>query len=330
MTQAIQVEILDLRHFPASSLKPLLADESRVWGERLHWDYRTSTELLAHYLDSRVLPGFVAVDGHHVLGYVFCVYEDAKAVIGDVFALEGGDGRPSATEIERQLLEHLVEMLQHSPGTDRIEAQLLLHPTGRHAEIFRATGFEVHRRSFMERPLSVASVSAGPRLIPPGLTLRPWKEDDFGLAAHLIADGYAGHLDSRINDQYQSVAGSFRFLHNIIRFPGCGIFDPAASRVLIARSGELAGLLLCSRVKNDIGHVTQLCVAPAYRKRGLGALLLEDCAAHLHKRGFKALTLTVTEANVEAVRLYARLGFRHIHTFDATLWVRGPRHFSME
>ncbi len=322
MTQAVQVDILDLRHFSASSLKPLLAVENHAWSERLHWDYRTSIDLILQYLDSRVLPGFVAVEGTQVIGYVFCVYEDAKAVIGDAFSTGSSDGRLSAQEIERQLLEHLIQMLQHSPGTERIESQLLLHPSGRLAPVFRANDFQIFQRDFMEMALTPATAPADAS-VPAGLRMRTWTEEDFTPAAHLISQAYAGHLDSRINDQYQTIPGSLRFLHNIVRFPGCGLFDAAASRVLVSEStGEMAGVLLCSRVQEKIGHVTQVCMAPRWRRRGLGGMLLRDCAAHLRKRGFHSLTLTVTQANYDAVRLYDRLGFARIHTFDAMLWVR--------
>jgi ribosomal protein S18 acetylase RimI-like enzyme len=322
MTQALPLEILDLRHFSAADLKPLLDQENRAWSQQLRWNYRTSIELILHYLDSRVLPGFVARDGTHVTGYTFCVYEEAKAVIGDVYAMATSDGRHSALEIEKQLLEHLIEMLQNSPGTERIEAQLLLPPSGSLASVFRASGFEIFRRYFMQLDLT----GYKPLLLdelPEGLKLRSWTEADFSPAAHLIAGAYAGHLDSRINDQYQSVAGSMRFLHNIIRFPGCGRFDAAASRVLVQqRTGGLKGILLCSQVKDDVAHITQICVAPDYQGRGLGGLMVESCAGHLRTRRFDAATLTVTEQNTGAVRLYERLGFVRVRAFDAMLWMR--------
>src|ERR1700759_2435707 len=128
MTPALQVEILDLRHFSAASLRPLLDAESRQWSERLEWDYRSSADLLLQYLDSRVLPGYVAVEGGRVIGYVFFVYEDTKAVIGDVFAVAARNSATPPHEIESRLLNHLIELLQNSPGVDRIESQLLLHP----------------------------------------------------------------------------------------------------------------------------------------------------------------------------------------------------------
>ena len=60
MPTATQLEILDLRHFSARQLRPLLETEAAVWEDRLRWNYRSSTELLLQYLDSRILPGFVS------------------------------------------------------------------------------------------------------------------------------------------------------------------------------------------------------------------------------------------------------------------------------
>lgn len=320
MTPALQFEILDLRHFSAASLRPLLEAEARLWSERLEWDYRPSANLLLQYLDSRVLPGYVAVENGRVSGYVFCVYEDHKGVIGDVFALPPQASGSKAAEIEAKLLESLIEMLQHSPGIDRIESQLLLHPHGELSRPFQDAGFSIHKRLFMRRDLQ-GDGPAEPPALPPGLDMRPWRDDDYNPASRLISAAYDGHLDSHINDQYRSAAGSLRFLHNIVRFPGCGHFDAASSRVLLRRgSAEFAGLLLCSRVREDVGHVTQLCIAREEREHGLARLLIETCAANLRSLGFRALTLTVTAQNENAISLYRHAGFHVNHEFDAMLW----------
>jgi ribosomal protein S18 acetylase RimI-like enzyme len=320
MTSALQLEILDLRHFSAASLRPLLEAESRVWSQRLEWDYRPSANLLLQYLDSRVLPGYVAVENGRISGYVFCVYEDHKAVIGDVFALLPQRSESSAAEIELRLLESLIELLQNSPGINRIESQLLLHPHLELARAFQNTGFGIYRRLFMRRDLLAPEPPDSPPL-PPQFELRPWREEDLGGAARLISAAYSEHLDSHINDQYRSAAGSLRFLHNIVRFPGCGYFDGTSSRVLIRRqTGEFAGLVLCSRVREDVSHITQLCVAREERGHGLGRTLIENCAANLKSQGFRALTLTVTAENENAVALYGRANFQVTHDFDAMLW----------
>jgi ribosomal protein S18 acetylase RimI-like enzyme len=312
----------------------VLEAESRLWSDLLAWDYRSSTDLLLQYLDARVLPGFVAVEEGRVIGYAFCVYEERKAVIGDVFAVEPRDPDTTALGVETLLLEHLIELLQHSPGVERIESQLLLHAHDQHGGLFRRTGFAVHRRIFMELDLGNWPVApATPRGIEMerdpvlgelewrNLELRAWRDTDFSHAGTVIAEAYEGHLDSIINDQYRSVAGSLRFLHNIIRFPGCGLFDAGSSRVLADRAtGELAGVLLCSRVRGDVGHITQVCVAKRLRGLGVGRLMLESAIADLAARGFRKLSLTVTEANANAVALYRRIGFTEKHAFDAMVW----------
>jgi len=325
MTPALQFEILDLRHFSAANLRPLLDAESRVWSQRLEWDYRPSANLLLQYLDSRVLPGFVALENGRVAGYVFCVYEDHKAVIGDVFALLPQNTDTSTTEIESRLLQSLFELLQNTPGIERIESQLLLHPHGHLADVFTAAGFSIHRRLFMRRDLLAR---ARPPVIPSfsDLELRPWREDDLNAAAQLISSAYSGHLDSHINDQYRSATGSLRFLHNIVRFPGCGYFNAASSRILLRRSTkECVGLVLCSRVREDVAHITQLCIARELRGRGLGSLLIEESAMSLKTEGFRALTLTVTAENLSAVSLYHRSEFAVTRDFDAMLWESSTR-----
>lgn len=324
MTSAIELEILDLRHFSAVQLKPLLAVEARLWNERLRWDFRASAELLLQYLNSKLLPGYVALEHGQIRGYVFFVYEGAKAVIGDVFAAPSPGGGNSARTVERHLLDRLVELLQHSPGIDRIESQLLLHAHPIHEEALEQAGFRTYERLFMELELDPEFPAAGPASgLPGGLEMRSWRDGDLNPAGKLIAEAYAGHLDSHINDQYLSTAGALRFLHNIVRFPGCGIFDSQSTRVLTLHGGkEMAGLLLCSRVRDDVGHVTQICVAPRYRRKGIGAWLLNDCSRHLKERKFRALTLTVTRENANAVALYRRQGFVTRHTFDAMVWER--------
>ena len=164
----------------------------------------------------------------------------------------------------------------------------------------------------MNPELSDVSVAGDPHLVAMRAVIVERNGRHHARVAHI------GHIDARINDQYCSLHGSLRFLHNIVRFPGCGVFDPEASWVLRdKRSGALIGMLLCSRVANDVSHITQLCVATAYRRQRLGIALLEHCVDHLTRSGFAAITLTVTEANLQAVKLYQDAGFFIRHRFDA-------------
>ncbi|KAA6463270.1 GNAT family N-acetyltransferase [Acidobacteria bacterium AB60] len=331
MTPGVSLEILDLRHFTAPLLRPLLETEGDVWQERLHWDYRTSARLLMQYLDSRMLPGYAAVDAGRVTGYAFCVYEETKAVIGDVFAVPpdvpngvrpGRERTQSALEIEMTLLRHLFETLQNSPHVDRVESQLLLHPSGAHAGAFRRAGFQVYRRLFMVQSLAGVPLSP-PIALPPQLEIRPWRDDDLNAAGKLISEAYAEHPDSIINDQYRSAHGSLRFLHNIVRYSGCGVFSPQVSHIILERSSrEIVALVLGSRVSNISGHITQLCVKPSHRGQGLGRMLLDVAAAGFARQGLSEVSLTVTEANSRAIELYRSEGYEIRHTFDAAVWRR--------
>jgi ribosomal-protein-alanine N-acetyltransferase len=73
-------------------------------------------------------------------------------------------------------------------------------------------------------------------------------------------------------------------------------------------------------VRHDVGHVTQVCILPEYRSRGIGEALLASTAGILKRRGFSMLSLTVTEANARAVELYERLGYEKRRVFDAFVW----------
>jgi ribosomal protein S18 acetylase RimI-like enzyme len=333
MASGNSIEILDLRHFAAPMLRPVLETEGELWRERLHWDYHVSAKLLMQYLDSHMLPGYAALEAGQVIGYVFCVYEETKAVVGDVFALpyslpeaasppEAATRAIPAREVEETLLRHLLELLVNSPQVDRIESQLLLHPSGAHAAIFRESGFQVYHRLFMVRRL--AGFWGSPRVeLPAGLELRPWRDEDLNPAGRLIAEAYRHHPDSVINDQYRSVHGSLRFLHNIVRYSGCGAFSAHVSHVVAERaSRELVALVLGSRVSPESGHITQICVHPSYRRRGLARMLLNLAASCFMRQGVTEISLTVTEANTEAIELYRAEGYDCEHRFDAAVWKR--------
>ena len=312
------MEILDLRHFSSVDLRPLLDDEVEVWSRLLSWDYSGSADMILRYVDAKILPGYAAIDRGSIFGYSFFVYEGSKGVIGDLFVANGGR-LPDPHAVASRLLAHVIETLQQSPGIHRVEAQLLLHETQALSRSFTDQGFQRHARLFMVLPLTKVPRQAP--ALPLEIEIRRWSEQDYQAAAALITSAYRGHVDSEINDQYRTLSGSLRFLNNIVRFPGCGTFDPEASFSAVhKRARNLVGIILCSRVRHDVGHVTQVCVVPEYRSQGIGEVLLESTESNLRQRKFSMLSLTVTEANTRAVDLYLRLGFATKRVFDACVW----------
>jgi ribosomal protein S18 acetylase RimI-like enzyme len=323
--QPFGVEILDLRHFTSQHLRPLLENESRLWARMMSWDYRSSAEMILRYIDSKILPGYAVVENGHIGGYAFFVYEGSKGVIGDLYA-DGSIRWPgvSGETVESRLAAHVIETLQRSPGVQRIEAQLLPHESGALAGPFLQEGFRQYPRLFMVLPIMPPPFDGGrqPHVSEyRDIDFRRWVEHDFQPVSSVITHCYRGHIDSEINDQYRSLSGSLRFLNNIVRFPGCGNFDAHSSFVAVHRpSRSIVGLLLCSRVRDDVGHVTQVCVLPQHRGRQIGESLIALCLQELRNRNFTALTLTVTEANLKAVELYHHLGFSTGRRFDAFVW----------
>ena len=313
------VEILDLRHFVSGDLRPLLDEEVEAWGSLLCWDYRSSADMILRYVDAKILPGYAAVERGNIVGYSFFVYEGSKGVVGDLFV---SPRRPDARLIEAQMAEHVIDTLQQSPGIHRVEAQLLTHLAGGLSAVFSSAGFQRYRRLFLALQLRQRDPHQLPPMsLPPEIQLRPWLDQDYQAAASIITASYRAHIDSEINDQYRTHAGSIRFLNNIVRFPGCGVFDAESSFSAIHRpSNALLGLILCSRVREDVGHVTQVCLLPDYRGHGIGENLIACTANALRARNCSLLTLTVTEANRRAVDLYKRLGFAENSVFDAFVW----------
>jgi len=222
-----------------------------------------------------------------VLGYAFFVYEaqgrDWRSVVAN------GADAARRRDVEALLLKHSIETLQQSPGIHRAEAQLLLHPSGRLARhSWRAVPHAIPGCS------SVANLGEVPVVATPihsEIEIRPWTEQDYQPTAGLITACYRDHVDSEINDQYRSVNGSLRFLHNIVRFPGCGQFDPASSFVAYKpRLDMIVGVILCSRIRHDAGHVTQVCVLPEYRSHGIGDALMPPGRAGVRGHGVRLLT----------------------------------------
>ena len=274
--------------------------------------------MILRYVDAKILPGYAAVDRGRVFGYSFFVYEGSKGVIGDLY-VTNGTRLPDARQVELRLLTHVIETLQQSPGIHRVEAQLLAHEANAVSRPFLDTGFQRHPRLFMVLPLTKSTLQEIPAR--PEIEIRPWAEADYQPCAAVITAAYRGHVDAQINDQYHTLSGSLRFLNNIVRFPGCGVFDADSSFVAMDRNARtLIGLILCSRVRHDVGHVTQVCVLPEYRSYRIGESLMDATVGNLVKRNFSMLSLTVTEANARATALYRRLNFESKRIFDAFVW----------
>jgi len=308
--------IADLRQARSSDLDLLLAEEVETWQETLDWDFQASVGLVRRFLDMQALSGCALLVGGRVVGYSYYVAEERKGLIGDLYIM-----RQFATpETESHLLTSVLDEMVKSPFVHRIESQLMMLRHGSRIRLPHWRYLKVHARTFLEIDLETA-IALPQGKAAKAVAIDNWSERKQDEAAHLIASAYQGHIDSEINDQYRSTAGARRFLMNIVQYPGCGAFNQPASFVAVdARSGQLAGICLSSLVANDVGHITQVCVAKAARGRGIGYELLRRSLEALAKNGCKRASLTVTSANTTAIQTYERMGFSKRRDFSAFVW----------
>jgi len=308
-------EIVDLRRLSARDVEPLLQEETAAWRDELEWDFEKSADLVRRFVDLRALNGSALVEGGEVTGYLYYVIEDNKGLVGDLYVRREW----RSPYRERMLLEWALDAVMASPSVRRIESQLMMLRFPPERPMPRDECASSFERNFMRVDLHRASLGEGRVRWP--MYIEKWSDHYTDPAAQLIAAAYAGHIDSRINDQYRSPAGARRFLYNIVQYPGCGAFYRAASYAAFeAASGRMCGISLASMVAPECGHITQICVSPGVKGMGVGHALLRRSLMTLREHGCRSGSLTVTAANREAVELYERVGFSTMRRFSAYVW----------
>ncbi|HEV2232090.1 MAG TPA: GNAT family N-acetyltransferase [Terriglobia bacterium] len=324
-------EIIDIRQFDASQFLPLLQAESRVWDASLRWDYTASVRLISSCLEEKRLQGYALIYAREIKGYSFFFYEGEKGLIGNLFVEPDAGGLHQAL----RLLEHVIETVTAIPGINRVETQLPHFHFDELNPCFVAHQFQGYQRRFMAvsltdwKPrgrrdmagLDAAAQGTGTNF--GDFVIVPWDRKHDHHAALMLYQTYMNHVDAVINDQYASGAGASRLIENIMHQRGCGEHLPQASQVAIHRAtGKIAGVLALTSVRAHTAHIPQIAVAREFQGTGLGTAMMELSFEDLSRRGFHEVSLTVTDLNVGAVRLYERMGFENFRTFGAFVWNR--------
>lgn len=96
--------------------------------------------------------------------------------------------------------------------------------------------------------------------------------------------------------------------------------------MLVAESdGNVVGTVSTSEHRFQIpGSLRMLAldVGPAYRRRGIGTLLIETVEAKAQREGFSKVNLEVALDNGDAMRLYESLGYRSVDEPITDRWMR--------
>ncbi len=308
--------LLDLRELRSHDLAPVLESQVAHWRDRFAWDCRSGVQAIHRMLDKRLLHGRALVRAGRPEGYSYFVPEGNTAIVGDLFLR----GATDSGHREKLLLEGTLNAAALHQGIERVEGQLLcLHQLPSLRPAARGT-LSAFPRALMVR--------RGPGKVPPpcpqgGMRYSYWSDSLLQEASELIAATYRGHVDSRISLLYGSVPGARRFLLQTTQQSSSGqFFAPAGIAAREAGASALRGLCLGSIVGRGVGHITQLCVVPEARRRGVGSELLRRSLSAFSQAGCETVSLTVTASNVSAVELYTDYGFGTVATFPAFVWQR--------
>jgi ribosomal protein S18 acetylase RimI-like enzyme len=318
----MRMEIAPLRDGSVKELEPVFREEIETWSRQLSWDYRPAQTLIKTYLAVGSMPGFaVKNDQGAVVGYIYFVIDRPVAFIGGAYVLD----RYSGLEPYSLLLNHCISFLTKLMTVDRIETQLF--PFNFDSEpLLRAMQFSTLKRFFLtlelagDVPTTTAATSGSTQSSP--FRIVDWSQKLVKHSAGVIYDSHIATPDRFLCRDYQTEKGSFRLLSNLIDHPACGQFSPRETRLAVDSEDRLCGILVASRIKPDTGMVPQLSVRRDCQGKGLGSMLMRSYLQAAKKAGLRRTTLSVSEANTRALKLYSKLGFKPLKEFHAYVWER--------
>lgn len=81
-------------------------------------------------------------------------------------------------------------------------------------------------------------------------------------------------------------------------------------------AGEVVGFLIAQREPRKILHIVTLDVLTAWRRRGVGSLLMDAAEQGARNRGLRLMGLETAEDNLAAQKFYAARGYRKMSEIE--------------
>lgn len=151
--------------------------------------------------------------------------------------------------------------------------------------------------------------------LPDGYRFVPWSADLIQLHAEAKHRSFQWEVDAGVFRCLGEYDGCYQLMREISARGG---FSAPATWLIVHESpgseldacGTIQGIV----TQQQVGSIQNVGVVPGHRGQGLGAALVNRSLAGFRTHGLRKATLEVTARNTGAVRLYRRLGFRHVRT----------------
>jgi len=204
------------------------------------------------------------------------------------------------------LTQHVVE---HLAGRRLYYLQALLEPRERgKAEILRAAGFQyVTRLVYLERGPTYPWLDPPP---PDAVTWLPYSDDARPTFAAALLESYRDSLD------FPELSG-LRPIDDVLRSHRAAGEFHAELWELAQINGRVAGCLLLAPLHaSQTLEIAYVGVAPEFRRRGVGRLLMRRALEHCRRRRAAQLSVVVDQRNAPAMTLYRHTGFNPVAERD--------------
>ena len=177
------------------------------------------------------------------------------------------------------------------------------------AQVLASRGYRLWRSAYTME-IDLGDVAPGIPALPPGIELRSFEDTDAELVRAALNEAFE-------HDPFHEEATPERFREFYLKARG---FDPLLW--LLAWDGDaLAGFVLAFPQRlgdHGLGGIEVLGVRRAWRRQGLGRLLLLAAFGELHARGLRRIGLGVDAENATgAVQLYRGVGMRVVRQGDS-------------
>jgi ribosomal protein S18 acetylase RimI-like enzyme len=304
------MQIDDWRTATPSEIAPCYAAERTRWRSTLHWDTTRTWQTVEAARSSGALPGFVLRDEFGAIrAWSFHLLHRGELQLGSLVAYS------------LRATECLVKAIAESPearSASRWMAFGWFDAPGL-ANLLRIHGVRSERYRYLHRDL-LRDPEQGWRQpeawrqtcrsaeTPGASQLRSWRREDDVRLASLLSSAYGGPDSARPFAAGSTIEEWGEYAANLVHGGACGTFDPDLSCVSISGQ-ELDGAAVMTRLLPTTAHLAQLAVRGDTQGCGLGERLLVAALDAAGRAGCECVTLLVRETNVNAGRLYARLGF---------------------